>query len=430
MNTIFEASLSDPVEVIRQGRLNGVCLAWIANPQASPLLQQIALDADAQRLEGTLQSERFGADLAGMLDRQLCGRKVGLFVYSGRTDRLSILIVLATLRNHLSDRAICLIDHADFTGVYDGLRESLMTVPSYRLNQIFIEYAATARPGHGIATLCFDRGLSVPQPNEDIPQSKNKQLEARFVSSAPLSSAERARSAVRDALARWMPETEEQARRAFRALQEEFPDEASPKVYWHEAYRQGFTEFFSWGHDQDFGFGMSRQGAMGTRHMEIVSEAIEYGYLPDDMKGMDVLDVGCWTGGDVLVLAGLDANVTAIEEHPVSSLAARRLCELLRVPAQIHTQSLYRDKPEWRGNFDVVYLSGVIYHVTDPLLALRTCFAYLKSGGRLVVETKASKLDGPYCEYGGTHEKGWNWYSPTLHVNMSLSLVCSCIESA
>jgi 2-polyprenyl-3-methyl-5-hydroxy-6-metoxy-1,4-benzoquinol methylase len=145
-----------------------------------------------------------------------------------------------------------------------------------------------------------------------------------------------------------------------------------------------------------------------------VSESIEYGYLPTDLKGLDVLDVGCWTGGDLIALAGMGATVTAIEEHPISAAAAQRMCDLLKVPSTVHSQSLYADMPAWQGKFDVVYISGVIYHVTDPVLALRICFAYLKPGGRIVVETKASKLDGALCEYGGTHEKGWNWYSPTL----------------
>ncbi len=61
----------------------------------------------------------------------------------------------------------------------------------------------------------------------------------------------------------------------------------------------------------------------------------------------------------------------------------------------------------------MVYCSGVIYHVTDPLLLLRICFACLKPGGTLVIETKAESGAGADCAYAGTIEKGWNWYSPT-----------------
>jgi hypothetical protein len=51
--------------------------------------------------------------------------------------------------------------------------------------------------------------------------------------------------------------------------------------------------------------------------------------------------------------------------------------------------------------------------VTDPLLLLRICFAYLKPGGRLVIETKMQEGAGPNCSYSGIVEMGWNWYAPT-----------------
>jgi SAM-dependent methyltransferase len=152
---------------------------------------------------------------------------------------------------------------------------------------------------------------------------------------------------------------------------------------------------------------------MSTRHIEITSETIALGMLPFDLNGLDVLDIGCWTGGDLMVLGGLGATVTALEEHPVSAMAAARLCELSGCKAEIVNASLYADRPAWRQKFDVIYCSGVIYHVTDPLLFLRICFAYLKPGGRLVLETKSETGDGSFCGYSGTLERGWNWYAPS-----------------
>ena len=408
----LEISLENAGEIKKQAQRNGECLAWIGDRDASPLLLGVA--AGIPKLNGKIIGNSYGEDMASILNRQLGERKLGLFIYSGLTDRLSILTILSNLQQFLANRAILLVDNADFTGVYDGLREAIISMPGYRFEKISIDVTDGARAGQGIATLSFDRTSTVPQSDATIPQSKNKQLEDRFTASTPVMKIDAARQAVLDALALWTPKDEKAARDAYLALQQEFPDGASPKTYWHEAYQQGFTDFFSWGHDQDFGFGNFRQGTMSTRHIEVVSESIEYGYLPKNLDGLSVLDVGCWTGGDVLALAGLGAKVTAIEEHPVSSLAAKRLCELLHVPTEVLRQSLYTDNPEWKGKFDIVYISGVIYHVTDPVLALRICFSYLKPGGRIVVETKASKLDGPFCEYGGTHEKGWNWYSPTL----------------
>lgn len=412
MNLTVELNLENAGEVKKQALCNGESLAWTGDRNAAPLLHRITADIPQLSDKNTGNSD--GADVAGVLSRHLGERKLGLFVYSGLTDRLSILTILTNLQNFLANRAVLLVDNADFTGVYDGLREAVISMPGYRFEKLSIDYSDGARAGQGIATLSFDRSRTDPQSDATVPQSKNKQLEDRFVASTPVMGIDVAKQVVLDALATWTPTDEKAARDVHHALEQEFPDGASPQTYWHEAYRQGFTDFFSWGHDQDLGFGYFRQGTMSTRHIEIVSESIEYGYLPKNLDGLLVLDVGCWTGGDVLALAGLGAKVTAIEEHPVSSIAAKRLCELLHVPAEVHCQSLYADNPDWKGTFDIVYISGVIYHVTDPVLALRICFSYLKPGGRVVVETKASKLDGPFCEYGGTHEKGWNWYSPTL----------------
>jgi hypothetical protein len=74
--------------------------------------------------------------------------------------------------------------------------------------------------------------------------------------------------------------------------------------------------------------------------------------------------------------------------------------------------SLYADSREWAGKFDFAYCSGVVYHVTDPLLLLRILFAYLKPGGDVFIETKAATGEGSICSYSGTLEKGWNWYAP------------------
>lgn len=405
----------DRDELLHQARATGPAVAVLGNSAVSPRLVELA--TSATQLQGAAEGSPFTAAEADTLSRHIRERtvsRVGLLIYSGAVDRASIATFLASLPALLADRAGVLVDHADFTSVYDGIVEALAASPGFRLEEIFIDHSAGARSGQGVARLSFDSARTLLQAADSLPAPKNKRLGEAFVAATPQFDPELAAGAVLAALACWTPKTEVAARAAFATMQDEFPDGASPKTYWHDAYEQGFTEFFAWGHDQDFGFGLSRQGTMSTRHIEIISEAIEYGYLPQRLEGLEVLDIGCWTGGDVLALAGLGGRVTAIEEHPVSALAAKRLCDVLRVPATVLKQSLYSDNPDWHGRFDLIYFSGVIYHVSDPLLALRICFSYLKPGGSVIVETKASKLDGPYCEYGGTQEKGWNWYSPTL----------------
>jgi SAM-dependent methyltransferase len=233
-----------------------------------------------------------------------------------------------------------------------------------------------------------------------------------FAEAAPVMPLPEAARVVERALARWEPATMAEAKRRHDVLAKEFPDEFDPQSYWTAASDHQFRDFFAWGHDQDFGFGMRRSGAMGARHIEIITECIQHGLLPGDLAGRTALVVGCWSGGDVLLLSGLGATVTAMEEHRRSAASAARLCELMGCPVRLIMDSVYRDRQDWAERFDIIYASGVIYHVTDPLLFTRILFAYLKPGGTLVLETKASAGAKSVCDYSGTVESGWNWYAP------------------
>jgi 2-polyprenyl-3-methyl-5-hydroxy-6-metoxy-1,4-benzoquinol methylase len=217
---------------------------------------------------------------------------------------------------------------------------------------------------------------------------------------------------VSQALAKCEAATPEEARRIAAAMENEFPDQARPDDFWHSQSSIAFRDFFVWGHNHNYGCGVGRTGAMGPRHVEITTEAIRLGMLPANMQGKQVLDVGCWSGGDLLVLAGLGGQVTAIEEHPIAAKAARRLLDLLGLKAPVIESSLFADNQKWAGQFDYAYCSGVIYHVTDPMLLLRILFAYLKLGGDVFIETKGTEGEGSICSYSGTLEKGWNWYAP------------------
>lgn len=225
-------------------------------------------------------------------------------------------------------------------------------------------------------------------------------------------SREAAGDIVAQALAKWEAATPEEARRIASILGNEFPDQAKPDDFWHSQSSIAFRDFFVWGHNHNFGHDISRTGAMGPRHVEITTEAMRLGMLPTSLQGKQVLDVGCWSGGDLLVLAGLGGQVTAIEEHPIAAKATRRLMDLLGLKAPVIESSLFADKREWAGQFDYAYCSGVIYHVTDPMLLLRILFAYLKPGGDVFIETKGTVGEGSICSYSGTLEKGWNWYAP------------------
>lgn len=333
---------------------------------------------------------------------------------TGRVRSHSILRALSLLRPALAEGARIEIDDAHFSSVYEGVAEAAVIHPEYRFELLELAETSDCGPGRAIAGLSFSSARRSAQSSSTIPENKHRRLVGdTFGSPEPIMPPGTAHTIVAQAAARWRANSAEEAGQCNDALAREFPDSVGTSDYWHAGAGIPFKDFFVWGHDHEFGFGQRRPGAMGGRHLEITAESVHLGLLPFDLAGQRVLNVGCWTGGDFQVLCGLGADVTAIEEHPVSARAAARLAELTGCGARVEHQSLYDDHPEWRGHFDVVYCAGVIYHVTDPVLFLRLCFAYLKPGGRLIVETKAESGQGSRCAYAGTHEKGWNWYAPT-----------------
>lgn len=385
--------------------------AFALGEKPARAIAEFARHVDGVALNSDINPTNLGIEFSESLNAQVQTKLSG-FLYSGRIDRRSVMTLLSHVKVHLDDKAIIVIDNADAMSAYEAIRESMLADRSLYFDQLQID-TEDSRPGRGIAILSYDSSRSEFQPPESIPANKNRDKAHSFKDAKEVLSNSKATAAVTEALARWEAASETEAANWQKTMEAEHPDQSSPTGYWHENSEEDFVDFFTWGHDHHFGYDYRRQGAMSTRHIEIVAECLEYGFLEQNLSGKDILNVGCWTGGDLLALAGMGARVTAIEEHKGSAAAASRLCQLVGAEATVTSDSLYAEKRDWVQRFDVVYISGVIYHVTDPLLALRICFAYLKPGGRIIVETKASSLNDNYCEYAGTLEKGWNWYAPT-----------------
>ena len=189
--------------------------------------------------------------------------------------------------------------------------------------------------------------------------------------------------------------------------------------------QRDFSVKFSWGHNHNFG-DFSLEGQMGYRHLAILAEFMDNFGLPEDLHGKKILDIGVWTGGTCLLLSALGAEVVALEEvkkyaDTVDYLAAAFGIENLTC----RPMSLY-DLDD-HDEYDYVIYSGVIYHVTDPVLSLRILFNSLKDGGSIFVETygvssdqtspPAAMIEGPMITGGGdesaVNRDGWNYFVPT-----------------
>jgi 2-polyprenyl-3-methyl-5-hydroxy-6-metoxy-1,4-benzoquinol methylase len=179
------------------------------------------------------------------------------------------------------------------------------------------------------------------------------------------------------------------------------------------------SKSFYWGHDHDFG-DFRLAGQMGTRHIWLLSRLFDHFGVPRDrIKGQQVLDVGCWTGGVSLILERLGAEVTAIDEvgkypHLLNFMAqAFGLRSLIALD-----KSLYQlDEASFFERYDTVFCLGVVYHLSDPIVGLRRLYHTLKAGGRLCIESMSIPSDQCFCEYEGPSRRrgtfGWNWFVPS-----------------
>ena len=184
---------------------------------------------------------------------------------------------------------------------------------------------------------------------------------------------------------------------------------------------------FRFGHDHDFG-AFQLDGQMGLRHLELLASFIDrLGALPFDLTGKRVLDIGCWTGGTCLALAAMGAEVVAIEEVRKYAACAQEIADAFALQDRVRVlpMSLYElTGAEHQDAYDYVLFAGVLYHLTDPVLALRLCFNALKDGGTCLIETAGVDDEASTCRYEGAgvfhagsqaqlNRSGWNWLLPS-----------------
>jgi len=162
------------------------------------------------------------------------------------------------------------------------------------------------------------------------------------------------------------------------------------------------------------------KGRQEDRHYELAQLFMGKGI---EFKGQ-VLDVGCWTGGTSLLLAAMGCEVTGVEEVVHYAEVANYLAaafgiqDRLRViPGSLYDIPALSASVDLVGKFDLALCAGVLYHVSDPLYALRILFELLRDGGKVLIETMTSGMEG-YLEYYGPQVPGlgycWFTLSPEV----------------
>ncbi|WP_027672777.1 class I SAM-dependent methyltransferase [Rheinheimera baltica] len=185
---------------------------------------------------------------------------------------------------------------------------------------------------------------------------------------------------------------------------------------------------FHWGHSHDFG-SFALEGRMGNRHVKLLSTFCDlFDVSLSYFSNKNILDVGCWTGGTTLLLHALGAKVTAVEEVKKYANMTEFLAQSFGLgdSVNVYKNSLYKLTDEHlQGVFDAVYFPGVIYHLSDPVVALRRLYNTLKLGGEIFIESAGIDVEEPLCRFDGNfiyhasgsreelNRGGWNWFMPS-----------------
>ncbi|MGH9394590.1 MAG: class I SAM-dependent methyltransferase [Terriglobales bacterium] len=145
--------------------------------------------------------------------------------------------------------------------------------------------------------------------------------------------------------------------------------------------------------------------------------------LPEDLSGKTVLDIGAWDGLFTFEAERRGAQVLALDTSPEKGgnwggtagfeFARRHL----GAQAKFQEGSVHELAPATHGRFDYVFFFGVLYHLTDPVDALRRVAAVTKEC--CLIETAYSTHpDGysrPIWEFKHGHDNDpTNYWYPTI----------------
>ena len=95
------------------------------------------------------------------------------------------------------------------------------------------------------------------------------------------------------------------------------------------------------------------------------------GYLPTDLTGWTVLDIGCNAGFYSLELAKRGAHVLGIDVDPHYLRQAEWAARQFGLESQVEFQQMQvYDVARLDRQFDLIWYMGVLYHLRYPLLSL------------------------------------------------------------
>jgi len=167
---------------------------------------------------------------------------------------------------------------------------------------------------------------------------------------------------------------------------------------------------YGWGHTIEFP-GFTMPGILGTAYQTIIENLTTLGWLPENLSGKRVADIGCFSGGMTKLLADRGAFVVGVEEIPEHLEQAELVVQSLDLTrVGLIRASLYELRVAMR--FDIVLCSGVLYHLSDMLVGLKAMRDLLEPDAVLLLESNAiDDMEHSYANYGRFY--AGMWWQPT-----------------
>jgi tRNA (mo5U34)-methyltransferase len=109
-------------------------------------------------------------------------------------------------------------------------------------------------------------------------------------------------------------------------------------------------------------------------------------YIPGDLSGKTVLDLGCNAGFFAVRMKQRGAKrVVAVDVAPWVRRQIELVAEVFGVDVEVHISDVHEFCLETRETFDYVFFLGLLYHLRHPLLVLDRISCLLRE--RLFVQT-------------------------------------------
>ena len=92
----------------------------------------------------------------------------------------------------------------------------------------------------------------------------------------------------------------------------------------------------------------------------------------NSLNNWNILDLGTFEGGHSYQLENYGAKVTAIEAHPINYLKCLIAKNTLSMTTKFLLGDFHKYIEEFEAKYDLIFASGVLYHMYDPVSLIRS----------------------------------------------------------